>query len=135
MDVVIDTNVVISGLLFSGLPGRIVALWQKKVIVPYVSKDIIDEYVRVLAYPKFQLTQQDIEYLLYQEILKYCEIIIPGTDIQVVSEDPADDMFIHCALAKSINTIISGDRHLLALESYKSISVLPPAEFLQRLCL
>jgi hypothetical protein len=49
-----------------------------------------------------------------------------------VSEDPADDMFIHCALAKSIKTIISGDRHMLELESYKSISILPPAEFLQR---
>lgn len=132
MDVVIDTNVVISGLLFSGLPGRIVDLWQKKVILPYVSKDIIDEYVRVLTYPKFQLTQQEIEYLLYQQILKYCEIITPSTDIQIVSDDPSDDMFIHCALARSINIIISGDRHLLELKSYKSISILPPAEFLQK---
>ena len=132
MDVVIDTNVVISGLLFSGLPGRIVELWQRKVIIPYVSKQMIDEYVRVLAYPKFQLTQQEIEYLLYQQILKYCEIITPSTDIQIVSDDPADDMFIHCALTKSINTIISGDRHLLALGSYKTISILSPAEFLQK---
>ncbi len=135
MDVVIDTNVVISGLLFSGLPGKIVSLWQKRVIIPYVSKDIIDEYMRVLAYPKFQLTQQEIEYLLYQEILTYCEIITLATDMHIVLDDPADDMFIHCALAKSINTIISGDRHLLGLENYKSISILSPAQFLDKFSL
>ena len=132
MDVVIDTNVVISGLLFGGLPGRIVSLWQKQIIIPYVSKEIIDEYVRVLAYPKLKFTQQEIEYVLYQEILKYCEIITPRSDIQIVSDDPADDMFIHCAQAKSIDTIISGDWHLLALKTYKSISILPSADFLQK---
>ena len=130
MDVVIDTNVVICGLLFRGLPGKIVSLWQKGVIIPYVSKDIIDEYMRVLAYPKFQLTKQEIEYLLYKEILTYFQIITPDIDRQIVSDDPADDMFIHCALAKSIQTIISGDRHLLELKHYKSISIVSPAQFL-----
>ena len=132
MDVVIDTNVVVSGLLFKGVPGRIVSLWQQRVITPYVSQDIVDEYIRVLAYPKLQLSHREIEYLIYREILPYFETLIPSPDRQIVTDDPADDMFIHCALAGSIETIISGDRHLLELRTYGSITIQHPAEFLER---
>lgn len=132
MDVVIDTNVVVSGLLFKGLPGRIVSLWQERVITPYASKDIIDEYIRVLAYPKFQLFSREIEFLIYREILPYFETVTPPTDEPIVVSDPADDKFIHCALASSIEIIVSGDSHLLGLETYQFIRILHPADFLQR---
>lgn len=132
MDVVIDTNVAVSGLLFRGLPGRIVSLWQERVITPYASKDMIDEYLRVLAYPKFQLSSREIEYLIYREILPYFETVTPSTDEPIVSSDPADDKFIHCALAGSIATIVSGNSHLLGLGEYQSIRVMHPAAFLQR---
>jgi len=69
--VVIDTNVLISGLLFGGVPGRLVLLWKNKSIQPLVSQAMIDEYLRVLAYPKFQLSQSEMEYLLYEEILPF----------------------------------------------------------------
>ena len=131
MDVVVDTNVVISGLLFKGVPGRIVALWRTGAITPYASSEILDEYIRVLAYPKFQLSQQEIEYLLYREILPYFETVIPWKDEPVLSQDPADDKFIHCALDGSIETIISEDSHLLDLGKYKSICIMHPADFLQ----
>jgi len=131
MEAVIDTNVVISGLLFKGVPGRIVSLWRKGVITPCASKDIIDEYIQVLAYPKFQLSSREIEYLIYREILPYFETVIPSTHEPIVSSDPADDKFIHCALDGSIETIISGDSHLLDLGKYKSICIMHPADFLQ----
>jgi hypothetical protein len=131
MDVVLDTNVVVSGLLFRGLPGRIVSLWRERVIIPYASKGMIDEYVRVLAYPKFQLSNREIEYLIYREILPYFETVTPVTDGSILSSDPADDKFIHCALAGSIATIVSGDSHLLGLGEYQSIRIMHPAAFLQ----
>ena len=133
MDVVLDTNVVVSGLLFGRVPGKIVSLWKKGTITPFVSKEIIDEYVRVLAYPKFQLGEHEIEYLIYKEILPYFEVITPRSHTPVLSEDPTDDKFIHCALTKSISTIISGDRHLLDLKYYKSIAIFTPEEFLKRM--
>ena len=132
MDVVIDTNVVVSGLLLKGLPGRIVSLCRERVIIPYASKDIIDEYIRVLAYPKFQLSSREIEYLIYREILPYFETVTPSAHEPIVVSDPADDKFIHCAMAGSIETIISGDSHLLDLGRYDSICMLHPADFLQR---
>jgi len=133
MDIVVDTNVVISGLLFAGVPGKIVTLWQQKIIKPYISKNILNEYIRVLAYPKFQLTNKEIEYLIYQEILPYFEVITPFPDVQSLSNDPGDDKFIHCALAQSINTIVSGDSDLLDLQYFKSIRILIATEFLQTL--
>ena len=63
--VVIDTNVVISALLFGGAPGKLVAFWQRGIIKPKATKEIIDEYLRVLAYPKFELSEKEINYVLY----------------------------------------------------------------------
>jgi len=64
-------KVVISALLFSGTPKRLVELRKKRNIRPFISKEIIDELLRVLAYPKFHLSQKEINYLVYQEILPY----------------------------------------------------------------
>jgi uncharacterized protein len=130
--VVIDTNVVISGLLFGGIPGEIVSLWHQKRILPYASEAIIQEYLRVLSYPKFKLSSEEIEYILYHEILAFFELTEISAELSVVSKDPSDDMFIHCALAQSINTIISGDAHLLELGKYQSINIFSPSEFLTR---
>ena len=55
MKVVIDTNVLVSALLFGGIPGRFVALWKNNHVAPLVSAEIMAEYLRVLAYPKFRL--------------------------------------------------------------------------------
>lgn len=132
MDVVIDTNVVVSGLLFKGAPGRIVSLWQKKNIRPFVTPEIIEEYFRVLAYPKFQLSSGEIEYLVYQQILPYFEPVSSSTDAQVVIDDPDDAKFIHCALANSIEILISGDKHLLDIVRLESVANLHPSEFLER---
>jgi hypothetical protein len=131
--VVIDTNVVVSGLLFVGVPGKLIALWKGGRIRPLASKEIIDEYLRVLAYTKFQLSEQEINYLLYQEILPYFEIIGTKPGPGIVKQDPSDDMFIHCAAAGKANMIISGDRHLLALKSYGRIKILTPSQFLKQL--
>ena len=56
MRVVLDTNVLISALLFSGVASDLVPLWQKEKITVLLSREILEEYLRVLAYPKFQLT-------------------------------------------------------------------------------
>jgi putative PIN family toxin of toxin-antitoxin system len=51
--VVIDTNILVSALLFDGIPGKLIPLWKEKRIIPLCSKDIVDEYLRVLASLKF----------------------------------------------------------------------------------
>ena len=130
--VVIDTNVVISALLFGGLPGELIDRWKSKIIAPLASKEIIEEYIRVLAYPKFELSTQEIEYILYQEILPYFEIVTSHPHENIVHADPKDDKFVHCALSGNAKFIISGDDHLLSLESFETVRILSPLEFLKK---
>ena len=129
LKVVIDTNVVISALLFGGEPGKLVAFWQQGIIKPSASKEIIDEYLRVLAYPKFELSEEEINYLLYQEILPYFDIIDVQPGPRIIKKDPEDDKFIRCASAAKARYIISGDHHLLALKEYQKVKILSPSEF------
>jgi putative PIN family toxin of toxin-antitoxin system len=131
--VVIDTNVVVSGLLFGGVPGKLIALWRGGHIRPLASSVIIDEYLRVLAYPKFELSEEEINYLLYREILPYFEIVTVKRGRVIVKEDPSDDMFIRCAVAGKAEIIISGDRHLLSLRSHGGLKMVTPNQFLKEL--
>ena len=130
--IVVDTNVIVSAMLFGGKPGKLIPLWQRGTIRPLASKEIIDEYLRVLTYPKFKLSEEDVNFLLYQEILPYFEVIDVEPGPRIIKKDPEDDKFIRCALAGKAKWIISGDRHLLALKTYKKIKILTPSDFLQK---
>jgi len=129
--VVIDTNVVVSGLLFGGVPGEIVRLWKDRRIQPLCSREIVEEYLRVLAYPKFALTESEIDFLLSQEILLWFEVVHVEGGRTFVKADPSDDKFVWCALAGKADVIISGDEHLLALRS-SPVPILSVQEFLKR---
>jgi putative PIN family toxin of toxin-antitoxin system len=131
LKVVIDTNVVISALLFGGEPAKQIALWQRGNIKPAASKEIINEYLRVLTYPKFKLSEEEINYLLYQEIIPYFDVIDVQPGPRIIKKDPEDDKFIRCALAANVKYIISGDQHLLELKEYRKIKILTPADFIK----
>lgn len=130
--VVLDTNVLVSGLLFGGGPGEILGLCKTGELRMTMSRAMLDELLRVLAYPKLQLSEQEIHYLLYAEVLPHVEIVEVSPGPSVVIADRADDMFLHCALEARANCIVSGDRHLLRLKSYRRIKILSPSEFLSR---
>jgi len=81
--VVIDTNVVVFALLLGGTPGALIPLWKDKLIQPFVSKDIIQEYLRVFAYPKFELTENEISYLLSLEKIANIQIVTPAQFLEL----------------------------------------------------
>ena len=131
MNIVIDTNVVISAILFGGVPGKLIDLWKNRRIVPLITEEIMTEYIRVLAYPKFNLSEEEINYIIHQEILPFFKVVksVPGSSI--VKQDPDDDKFIQCAEAGKAKIILSGDQHLLALKSYKNIEIKTPNQFIK----
>ena len=129
---VIDTNVVISAILFGGGPGKLIDFWKKGHITPLITEEIMVEYIRVLAYPKFELSQEEINYIIHQEILPFFKVVKSVSGPAIIENDPADDKFIQCAEAGNAKIIISGDRHLLALKSHHGIKILTPNLFLQK---
>lgn len=131
--VVIDTNVVISAFLFGGKPGGLIPLWKSGRIQPLVSKEIVDEYLRVLTYPKFSLAPEEINFILYHEILPHFEIVRAKPGRVIIRDDPSDDKFIRCAEAGKAETVISGDQHLIDLGSYGKVKIVTPSEFLANL--
>ena len=131
MNIVIDTNVVISAILFGGTPGKLIDLWKTGRIVPLISEEIMTEYIRVLAYPKFKLSEEEINYIIHQEILPFFKVVKSVPDSSIIKKDPDDDKFIQCAQAGKAKILLSGDQHLLALKSYKNIEIKTPSQFIK----
>jgi len=130
---VLDTNTLISALLFSGTAARLVPLWQSRRITVLVSKEILQEYLRVLAYPKFQLGDHEIRALVEEELLPFAETIRVRRRLAVVRRDPEDDKFLECAVAGRAEYLVTGDRDLRELGSYRGITILTVGEFLERM--
>jgi putative PIN family toxin of toxin-antitoxin system len=130
--VVLDTNVVVSALLFTRISSKLVPLWQGGVITALVSRNILEEYLRVLSYPKFKLSEGDIKGLIQEELLPYVEVVKTSKRLRVVDRDPSDDEFVECAVAGKARVIISGDKDLLSIGRYRKTLIQSPAQFLER---
>ncbi len=115
--VVLDTNVVLSALVFGGgAAGRLRALWQQGAFVPLASSATAQELIRVLAYPKFGLSAADQEELLADYLPYVATVRIPQPPPRVpVCRDPLDAPFLHLAVAGKAQMLVSGDKDLLAL--------------------
>jgi uncharacterized protein len=115
--VVLDTNLVLSALVFTG--GRLAALraaWQGGRCLPLVSTATATELLRVLGYPKFGLSAVEREELL-ADYLPHCRSVrIPARLPKLPRcRDPNDRMFIELAAAGRADFLVTGDKDLLAL--------------------
>ena len=133
MRAVLDTNTVISALLFSGTASRLVAVWQSGVFTPVLSKEILDEYVRVMAYPKFELSGAEIRALIEEEILPFVDTIRVRKRLRPPISDQDDHKFLECAVAGRAEYLVTGDKELRALGTYRGVTILNAAEFLSLL--
>lgn len=132
--VVIDTNVVLSALIFGGRTAALRTLWQGEELVPLISTATAGELIRVLAYPKFRLGAEDKEQLL-ADYLPYCESVrVPDPPPPTPTcRDPFDTPFLELALTGSADSLITGDRDLLALASTFACPIVRIDAFLARL--
>lgn len=130
MRIILDTNVLVSGVFWSGPPFKILELWRDKKVHLITSPEIIVEYQRVaieLA-EKFQTVAIDP---LLSLIVASSEIYIPPDLPSQVCKDPDDDKFIACAIASRADFVISGDKNLLATSGYQGVKTIKPREFLK----
>jgi putative PIN family toxin of toxin-antitoxin system len=121
--VVIDTNVVLSALLFGGGPAaRVRSGWQSGRVVPLASTATAQELVRALGYPKFRLSASEQEELL-ADLMPWVEVVqVPDPPPAVPAwRDPFDLPFLHLAVAGRARALVSGDRDLLALAGTRGL--------------
>ena len=123
----------VSALLFSGIASRLVSHWQSHRVAVLVSRDILEEYLRVLAYPKFQLSDQEIRSLVEEELLPFVHTIRVRRRLAVVRRDPHDDTFLECAVAGRAAYLVTRDRDLRELDSFRGIAILTAGQFLERM--
>lgn len=128
--VVLDTNILVS----IALPGSrllpLVSAWKDGRCRLLISEEIFDEYLRVLTYPKFNLSVEGIRRLLEHELRPYAELVRVTSRVHVITADPDDNKFLACALDGHADAIVSGDRHLLTLKHFKGISILTGRQLL-----
>lgn len=129
--VVLDTNVVVSGLL-GGTATEVIRRWRAGSFDLILSEEIMTEYEDVLNRPKFNLPVWVIEELLGY-IRARAEWIEPRGGIETVARDPSDDKFLEAAVTGQADWLVSGDYDLLDMEEYEGIAIIPPHEFLDLL--
>ena len=133
--VVLDTNVVLSALLFSGgTAAQLRDAWQNGSFQPLVNTQTAQELIRVLTYPKFRLSAVEQQELL-ADYLPHAESVRMPARLPSVPDcrDPFDLQFLHLALASKATALVSGDKDLHALSGKFAVPILALAEFLARL--
>jgi putative PIN family toxin of toxin-antitoxin system len=131
MKVVIDTNIFVSSF-FGGNPRKIIDLWKNEKIKLCMSNAILDEYVDVLR--RIGLKEED-------ELGELLSLFSRGFNIafttktpkiNVIKNDPDDNKFVECAVALKAQTIITGDKEVLAINEFMGIRILTPQKFLEK---
>jgi putative PIN family toxin of toxin-antitoxin system len=129
MKIVLDTNVLVSGIFFSGPPADILRAWSRGKFRLVLSPEILDEYTRVSTELADKFPDIDIRRILDLVVVR-SEVCSPAALPQQVCEDPHDDKFFAAALDSRAKIIISGDKHLLRVSGYQGVFVLTPRQFL-----
>lgn len=135
MKVILDNNVFISGIFWQGAPYQIIKLAEKNKIEIFTCLEILKELFGVLKREKFdsffeegKTTREEV----FQKILDLVQICYPKVKIQLIKDDPSDNIVLACAISSQADFIISGDKHLLKLKSFQGIPIVTPQQFLRQ---
>lgn len=129
MKVVVDTNVLVAGLLSPfGPPGEIVRMIASGAVSVCIDVRIQTEYADVLSRPKFQFEAEQVQILLDQ--IKMDGLSVAGTPLESRLPDPTDEPFLEAALAGDATCLITGNSRHFPATKRQGMTVLSPAEFL-----
>ncbi len=128
MRVILDTNVFVSGIFFTGPPYQIIKAWRDGTLMLVLSPEILEEYQRVGAALAEQFPAIDLRPIL-ELVTSKAEMVQAQGLPEPVCVDPDDDKFLACAITSKSKVIVSGDKHLLHVSGFQKIRVLKPREF------
>ena len=127
MRIVVDTNVIISGLFFGGNPSKVLMAIVDSKVNALATKEIINEYINVIERmmtnktKSFELATLDILFTSFE--------LIDRKTVLELSRDPDDNKFIECAIDGNAMYIVSGDNDLLVLKQYNDIKIITVNDF------
>jgi len=127
--VVLDTNVLISGIFFGGPPSLILEAWREGKFILVFSAEILAEYRQTASILAEDHPPIDLRFILavIENEAEICEAPVLLSQICI---DPEDDKFLACALASGSPVVVSGDKHLLKVSGFHGIQVMRPRAFL-----
>lgn len=128
--VVLDTNILISGLLHVGKPRRVINLALNSKIEIISSVKIIDEFQRVIIRNKFKLSKFEQDEMI-NFVIRLSHIIFVKSKFRVVKSDPSDDIFINAAYDGNASYIVSGDKHLKDVKEFAGIKIVTAHQILE----
>ena len=132
MIVVLDTNVVISGIFFHGPPAAVVEAWFEERFEVYATPKILEEYLRVLGEisalkaPRFEHRWEEI-------LAEKCHLIPDVQSSAVQLRDPADVKFIDCSVQSGAKYLVSGDLDLQSYKIGRGFQIVSPRRFFELL--
>jgi putative PIN family toxin of toxin-antitoxin system len=133
--IVLDTNIWVSGLLWKGLPWKLLRIAEQKKLELCTAAPILAELYEVLSYDRLQPRLQQLS-LTPEELIAYVldrtSVFEVGVGDPIVEADPDDDVFLHCAVTAGAAYVVSGGRHLLDLAEWAGIPILTTRGFLDR---
>ena len=129
MKVVLDTNIFISGIFWTGVSNKILRLWKKNIFQLVTSKEIIEEFIKVMKDFKIRLSK-DIINEWVNLILQNSILVKPKEKLNILV-DIKDNMFLEAALEGNANYIITQDKHILKLREFKNIRIIKTDDFIK----
>ncbi len=136
MRLVLDTNTVVSGLVWGGVPGQLIDSAVASTVHLIASLPLLDELQAVLFRKKFagQFAAQETNAgTLFEGYASLVQLVVPAEIGPVILADPDDDIVVATAVAGDADAIVSGDSHLLAIGEYRGIPIITPATAVRRL--
>jgi putative PIN family toxin of toxin-antitoxin system len=137
MRLVLDTNVVMSGLLWRGKPYQLLQAIRRQHpgLQIYSSPVLLEELTEVISRPAFIKQLALIGKTAPEVLADYLEVVelVEPLEVPAIVRDPDDDHVLACATTAQADLIVSGDKDLLDLHQYQGIPILTPAEALQRI--
>lgn len=130
MRIVLDTNVLMSGLFWRGTPARILDGWRDRHFDLLISPEVYSEYERVSK--ELGATRPEIDPRPFLRLVLSAAFMVDAEELeQAVCSDPDDDKFIACGLAGGAEFLVTGDKALLAVHDYRGLRIVTPAGFLK----